>query len=548
MTVSIERSHLLTVAMWITLGSVLLTAAARADQPVQTISEPGFRPASEYATEFLDTAAPHAIAVLPTIIRRLDRTAHSFASQQQIVAFLNENRIGSAFERPRRVDLGPLEQRSQWDIFRYGQDSIARQLGPNEHAADYVLVMELVTPDNQTVFGVELYILDQQGRSAFSFLLNSHHTSFVEANLVSTDSSEAARDEMIEKATRVGLTALQAQMAQARECIAINAERVPRTIQRGVLHDFESPLLSVTSRNANPLGFSTFSDGSSTVAISRTDSHPPLSGEKSGNSVLQLNVDVSGWAGFVYLTPDQERQLWAPQNWSAMDGFSFWLYGTGSGVQMFVDILDNRSPCSRNDDAERYTYTFWDDLLGWRLVTVPFKDMARKEIWNDAPNDGLNLTEVHGWGLGMTNTNGERSYFVDDFKLWQSSAASAVKPLDVITHEYFVETRLDGDTSRLEIQADSMTGTVIEKVLALQCACADIATERGYRYYTTNERAQLSGGRSSFHINFYSTPPAGVPIATELLAQGDGTQANLMSAVVDAEEVMKVCSLMDGNR
>lgn len=43
--------------------------------------------------------------------------------------------------------------------------------------------------------------------------------------------------------------------------------------------------------------------------------------------------------------------------------------------------------------------------------------MLRKEIGNSAPNDGLGLSTVHGWGLAALQTSGEITYFIDDVAL-----------------------------------------------------------------------------------------------------------------------------------
>ena len=56
--------------------------------------------------------------------------------------------------------------------------------------------------------GIHCYIFDRRGENAFSFLLNAHHKLLADANLGAGDSSEASRLKMIEKATRVGVTAL----------------------------------------------------------------------------------------------------------------------------------------------------------------------------------------------------------------------------------------------------------------------------------------------------------------------------------------------------
>lgn len=196
------------------LGILASSAAALADEPGRTISDPGFRPESEYAAAFLDATGTATIAVLPTLVRRIDRTAHSFESQEQVIAFLNESGIAKAVPKSRRVDLGPLRRPSQWEIFEYGAESIAANLEAYETGADYTLVMELLVPGDQAIFGIEVYIMNQQGQSAFSFLLNSHHQMFSEAKLVAKDASESARSKMLENATRIGLMALKAQIEQ----------------------------------------------------------------------------------------------------------------------------------------------------------------------------------------------------------------------------------------------------------------------------------------------------------------------------------------------
>ena len=195
---------------------LLPVSTATADQPTQTTPAPGFRPDQYCVPGFADTLDSATVAVLPTIVRRVERTAHSFASQQQIVAFLAE--MGTeARKKPRRVDLGPIRRHSQWDMFQYGARTVSESLESYDTGTDYTLVMEILVPDAQAVFGIEIYIVDQAGEHALSFLLNSHHKLFAEAKLVARGSSEEARAAMIEKATAVGLAALEKQLRQLRE-------------------------------------------------------------------------------------------------------------------------------------------------------------------------------------------------------------------------------------------------------------------------------------------------------------------------------------------
>jgi|GEM_PF-181794 len=54
------------------------------------------------------------------------------------------------------------------------------------------------------------------------------------------------------------------------------------------------------------------------------------------------------------------------------------------------------------DTAERFEATFTDDFTGWRKIFIPFTDFTRSaEQPVGAPNDGLGLTEVWGYGLAM---------------------------------------------------------------------------------------------------------------------------------------------------
>lgn len=172
-----------------------------------------------------------------------------------------------------------------------------------------------------------------------------------------------------------------------------------------LVDDFESGLPAGTDGNGVAIGFVTFNDPNSTVAISTTAVPPaPVPSAVDPNSVLKLDVNVVSYAGFVHTFENAGVDSWVPQDWSAYEGISFWLYGNNSGTTLFVDVLDNRNPGSTTDDAERWSTSFQDNVSGWREIKLPFASMSRKEIGNGAPNDGFGLTEVHGWALGTITT------------------------------------------------------------------------------------------------------------------------------------------------
>jgi beta-glucanase (GH16 family) len=196
-----------------------------------------------------------------------------------------------------------------------------------------------------------------------------------------------------------------------------------------VIDTFETPLRA-GSAGGIPIGFNTFQDPNSSVAISLTSTPPsPVPGSIDPNSVLRLDLSVVAFAGFTHSFENDTLDQWVSQDWSAYEGISFWMYGNNSGTTMFVDVLDNRNdPVRTNDDAERWSVTFIDNFSGWQELRFPFATMARKEIGNGAPNDGFGLTNVHGWAVGTITTPSAQSYYIDNVTLY---GVAPIRPLTV---------------------------------------------------------------------------------------------------------------------
>jgi beta-glucanase (GH16 family) len=196
-----------------------------------------------------------------------------------------------------------------------------------------------------------------------------------------------------------------------------------------VVDDFESGLPTGTDANGIAIGFVTFKDPNSSVAISTTTAPPaPVPGSADPNTVLKMDLSVVSYAGFVHNFENATVNEWVPQDWSAYEGISFWLYGNNSGTTMFVDVLDNRNPGSIKDDAERWSIDIPDNFSGWKEIKLPFESMHRKDVGNGAPNDGFGLTEVHGWALGTITTPAPQTYYVDNAVVY---GVAPIKPLTV---------------------------------------------------------------------------------------------------------------------
>jgi hypothetical protein len=117
------------------------------------------------------------------------------------------------------LDLNWTGGESQWEFFESSMKLMADQIKQSNMETDYHLAMEVIIvprPNGRlAVFGIHVYILDQTGHNAFSFLLNSHHQLFIRAELYTEDSSKESIEKLIVKSTQVALKALEQQIQLA---------------------------------------------------------------------------------------------------------------------------------------------------------------------------------------------------------------------------------------------------------------------------------------------------------------------------------------------
>ena len=69
------------------------------------------------------------------------------------------------------------------------------------------------------------------------------------------------------------------------------------------------------------------------------------------------------------------------------------------------------------DTAERFEATFVDNFSGWKRITMRFDRLERSALQPaDAPDNGLGLTEVWGYGFGLPAT-GSGAFYLDQVRL-----------------------------------------------------------------------------------------------------------------------------------
>ncbi|WAB84338.1 family 16 glycosylhydrolase [Microcella daejeonensis] len=202
----------------------------------------------------------------------------------------------------------------------------------------------------------------------------------------------------------------------------------PPTGRTLLVDDIEAPLTQGAD-GAVPVGWFPATDPSSSLSFEATTTPPsPVPGAADGNTVLAADFDISAFGVVVRSFANESLDEWVTQDWSTYEGVGFWMLGTGSGTDLFLDVQDNRNPGSAVDDAERYVVSFADDFVGWRFLTFDFSEFSRKNIGNGAPDDGLTLTEVHGYALGALRTDGPLTLHYDDLLLYGQAPE---RPLEV---------------------------------------------------------------------------------------------------------------------
>lgn len=212
----INSSYIFWIATLIISGFAL---SSQADTDKQ-VNAPGFRPETKAATKFLEHLDSSRIVVLPTVIRTKTTTTHSKASQGAVVDFLKEHKLGIPEAGKGGFDMGELNGKSQFEWFQNDQKRLG-EFVRQQSGADYYLTLEYLIPKTPSgeaaVFGVHIYVLDADGKNAFSFLLNSHHKVLGDAGLKSADASEPGLESLVLKGDNVALDALLEQIKQARQ-------------------------------------------------------------------------------------------------------------------------------------------------------------------------------------------------------------------------------------------------------------------------------------------------------------------------------------------
>ncbi|WP_051450445.1 glycoside hydrolase family 3 N-terminal domain-containing protein [Actinospica robiniae] len=163
--------------------------------------------------------------------------------------------------------------------------------------------------------------------------------------------------------------------------------------------------------SGNPGLFTFGSDTASNPALTQVAA-PDVPGAASGNQALQVAYKISGWGGF-------SRDFATAQDWSAYDGFSFWVKGTGSGQKIEFEV---KMGGADGEHAELWQSFFTDDVNGWKKVQVGFANLKKRADYQPAgaPNDAqISLTSMWGYAVNLPGSSSNTLVF-DDVQIYQS--------------------------------------------------------------------------------------------------------------------------------
>ncbi|HEU5353404.1 MAG TPA: carbohydrate binding domain-containing protein [Actinocrinis sp.] len=188
----------------------------------------------------------------------------------------------------------------------------------------------------------------------------------------------------------------------------LNNNPVPSDGAVATVDDFEG---TIPFSTGNPGIFTFSSDAASTPTLTQVAA-TDRPGAASGNHALQVSYKISGWGGY-------SHDLATAQDWSAYDGFSFWVKGTGSGQKVEFEV---KMGGADGEHAELWQSFFTDDVNGWTKVQVGFANLKKRADYqpSGAPNSAqISLTSMWGYAVNLPG-NATNTLQFDDFQVYQS--------------------------------------------------------------------------------------------------------------------------------
>jgi len=175
------------------------------------ISNPGFRPESVLDQAFINSYKESKFIIYPTITRAIDTTTWSKVLSKEFAENLKIDQNLNIRLNENLINPGELIGKSQFEFFKNDMERLGNEIKMKKEKIDYCIIPEIIFEPKREgtlfVFGIHIFILNNEGENVFSFLLNSHHELFVEAKLYTYNPNENDLEELKQRCLDVGLKA-----------------------------------------------------------------------------------------------------------------------------------------------------------------------------------------------------------------------------------------------------------------------------------------------------------------------------------------------------
>lgn len=196
--------------------------------------------------------------------------------------------------------------------------------------------------------------------------------------------------------------------------LTVVAQSNDSVIEPIIIDDFEiDDLFMAQDEFGNDIGYVPWGETTESVRLRLSN---VISGAGATNALF-VRSEMDALGGFSHIFNDGEN--WTAQDWSEHNAIQFMYLGEATGEDIVFELLDNRNPDMTSETAERWSYRFTDDIPEWRLIQIPFSALQRSSERQpaNAPDDGLGLTDVSGYGFAFpAGAEAQRAY-IDDVEV-----------------------------------------------------------------------------------------------------------------------------------
>jgi len=177
----------------------------------KNISNPGFRPESDLEQSFINSYKESKFIIYPTITRAIDTTTWSKLLSKEFAENLIRDEKLNVGLNENLLNPGKLIGNNQFEFFKNDMERLGNEIKMKNEKIDYCIIPEILFGPKREgtlfVFGIHIFILNNEGENVFSFLLNSHHELFIEAKLYAYNPNENDLEELKKRCLDIGVKA-----------------------------------------------------------------------------------------------------------------------------------------------------------------------------------------------------------------------------------------------------------------------------------------------------------------------------------------------------